>query len=316
LEKYEIPYDEIYFGKPYADFYIDDLGINSYDDLEKKLGFYKTSIKERYFNEIIEDKMNIIIKKSSNNKINGEIFYYNNIPYQIKKFFPIFINSGNDWYSMEKVNGITLSYLYVNESLSEDIFIKYLSIFNEIHNCNKNMNDINIFDTKDINIYDNYINKIKNRFNNYDYSIYENSEYIYNKLITYFTIYEKNNMGIKGIIHGDSVFSNCIIDQNNNFKLIDMRGITNDKYTIYGDILYDYGKIYQSLIGYDEILLDKILSNEYKKNLINIFFDFIKNKLGAEYVDIIKMICNSLLFTLIPLHNNEKCKYYYNLINL
>ena len=27
LEKYNIYYDEIYFGKPYADFYIDDLGI-------------------------------------------------------------------------------------------------------------------------------------------------------------------------------------------------------------------------------------------------------------------------------------------------
>jgi hypothetical protein len=28
LEKFNIPYDEIYFGKPHADFYIDDLAIN------------------------------------------------------------------------------------------------------------------------------------------------------------------------------------------------------------------------------------------------------------------------------------------------
>ena len=27
LEKYEIPYDEIYFGKPNADVYIDDKGL-------------------------------------------------------------------------------------------------------------------------------------------------------------------------------------------------------------------------------------------------------------------------------------------------
>jgi len=315
LEKYEIPYDEIYFGKPYADFYIDDLGINSYDDLEKKLGFYKTSIKERDFNEIIEDKMDIIIKKSNNNKIKGEIFYYKNISHEIKKYFPIFINNGNDWYSMEKVNGITLSYLYVNESLSEDIFIKYLSIFNEIHNCNKNLSNSSD-DSNKLNIYDNYVNKIKNRYDNYDYTVYENSEYTYNYLIEYFTKYENEKKGIFGIIHGDAVFSNCIIDQNNNFKLIDMRGKINDTYTIYGDILYDYGKIYQSLIGYDEIMLDKILSNEYKKNLINIFLNFIKDTIGTEYIEIIKMISNSLLFTLIPLHKNEKCNNYYKLINI
>ena len=29
LDKYSIPYDEIYFGKPYAHFYIDDLAINT-----------------------------------------------------------------------------------------------------------------------------------------------------------------------------------------------------------------------------------------------------------------------------------------------
>jgi capsule biosynthesis phosphatase len=39
LENFNIPYDEIYFGKPYADFYIDDLGVSCFDDLEKELGY-------------------------------------------------------------------------------------------------------------------------------------------------------------------------------------------------------------------------------------------------------------------------------------
>lgn len=309
LEKFDIPYDEIYFGKPYADFYIDDLAINSYDDLEKKIGFYKTSIKERDFNEIKYEKMDIIVKKSNNNKLHGEIFYYQNIPSEIKNYFPIFIDYGNDWYSMEKINGITLSYLYVNESLSEDILNKYLEIFYKIHNLNYAEKQDN-----NNNIYDNYVNKIIDRYNGYNYSTFENSENVYNKLIEYFTNYEKENKGIKGIIHGDAVFSNCIIDCNNNFKLIDMRGKINENNTIFGDILYDYAKIYQSLIGYDEILLDKILSNDYKKKLLNIFNSFIINKIGSQYIDIIKMITNSLLFTLIPLHKNKKCEYFYKLI--
>lgn len=37
LEKFEIPFDEIYFGKPSADFYIDDKAINAFEDVEKKM---------------------------------------------------------------------------------------------------------------------------------------------------------------------------------------------------------------------------------------------------------------------------------------
>jgi hypothetical protein len=40
LNRLEIPFDEIYFGKPIADFYIDDKAINVFDDIEKFTGFY------------------------------------------------------------------------------------------------------------------------------------------------------------------------------------------------------------------------------------------------------------------------------------
>ena len=237
-----------------------------------------------------------------------KIYYYLNIPNELKKHFPIFINYGDDFYSLEKINGITLSYLYVNESLSEELFYKYLLLIKKIHEypiSNKIDN---------INIYDNYSNKIKSRYNNYDYSKFKDSDIIYYQLIEYLDDYEKNKKGILGMIHGDAVFSNCLIDNYNNFKLIDMRGEINNTYTIYGDIMYDYSKIYQSLIGYDEILLSKIISSNYKKKLLNIFLNFIENHYNNEYIHIIKMITNSLLFTLIPLHDNNKCIEFYNLI--
>ena len=44
-----------------------------------------------------------------------------------------------------------------------------------------------------------------------------------------------------------------------------MRGKVGDKLTIYGDWLYDWAKIYQSIIGYDEILLSTIIDTNYKK---------------------------------------------------
>jgi hypothetical protein len=95
-----------------------------------------------------------------------------------------------------------------------------------------------------------------------------------------------------------------------------MRGILGDKETIFGDKWYDYGKIYQSIIGYDEILLDKSLSIDYKANMVKTFNAFVESKYGLDVLTKIKMIANSLLFTLIPLHHNEKCVKYYNLISM
>ena len=78
LEKFDIPYDEIYFGKPYADFYIDDLAVNVFDNLEKELGFYENSFDPREFNNITKTTVEII-KKESKNKLDGEIYFFNNI---------------------------------------------------------------------------------------------------------------------------------------------------------------------------------------------------------------------------------------------
>jgi len=318
LEKFNIPYDEIYFNKPYADFYIDNNSLSTFNDLEKQIGFYKTSVEERDFNEIINDKMDIIIKKSNNDKLHGEIHYYLNIPQTLKKYFPIFISYGTNWYSLEKIKGITMSYLYVNESLTTETFTDFLKMFKDIHETKIEYETTSIFNNtlnNNINIYENYSNKIIERYKNYDYSKFNKSNELYNSLIEFFKLYESNNSGIKGIIHGDAVFSNCLIDENNLFKLIDMRGKNKDVLTIFGDILYDYAKIYQSLIGYDEILLKKNVSNYYRKNLINIFFSFIKDNIGEKYIEYIKMITKSLLFTLIPLHNNDNCIDFYKLIN-
>jgi capsule biosynthesis phosphatase len=36
-----IPHDEVVFGKPYAQFYIDDLAVSAFDDIHKAIGFYR-----------------------------------------------------------------------------------------------------------------------------------------------------------------------------------------------------------------------------------------------------------------------------------
>jgi hypothetical protein len=94
-----------------------------------------------------------------------------------------------------------------------------------------------------------------------------------------------------------------------------MRGKLGDKLTIQGDWLYDWAKIYQSIIGYDEILLSKFIDTSYKKDIIDIFKTYFINKFSEKDFENMKIITKSLIFTLIPLHNNEKCIKYYKLLS-
>lgn len=324
LEKFNIPYDELYFGKPYAHYYIDDLSINAFNDLEKELGYYMTQVNEREFNNISSSKINTIIKKSKNDLylLDGEIYWYNNIPNKIKDLFPVMINYNNNMkeYQIEKINGIPISSLFINNELT-------IEILNAIIDCIERIHSIYNIDSKNsnINIYGNYSNKIKKRYLEYKnkiynkYDKYENHQNIFDQLVKYFNNYEKNKLGHKTIIHGDPVFSNILIDQCNKLKFIDMRGKIGNDLTLCGDKWYDYGKIYQSLIGYDEILLEKNVDNAIKNNLIRHFEDYINETFGNDKLIMIKYITASLLFTLIPLHDCEttnttnKCLKYYNL---
>lgn len=103
-----------------------------------------------------------------------------------------------------------------------------------IHNT-----EIDIKHNKNINIYLNYSEKIKKRYENYNYSIFKNSDMIYSKIINFFDDYEQSNKGKISIIHGDTVMTNILINNYEKIKFIDMRGKCDDTLTIYGDWLYD-----------------------------------------------------------------------------
>ena len=308
LDKFEIPYDEIYFGKPYADFYIDDLAVNCFEDLEKELGFYYNFIEPRSFNQIEENSIETITKTSDN--LSGEIYYYNHIPYNLKDMFPILINYDNEnktWYTVEKIKGLSLSDYYLSEILTE-------KLLKNVMNSIKRIQSSNIKKSLNLNIYANYYEKLLSRYTKYDFSEYKDSDKLFFELSTFLREYEDNKQGKMTVIHGDPVFTNILINDYDKIKFIDMRGCIDNKLSICGDWLYDWAKLYQSLIGYDKVLLSKTISFEYERKMINCFKEYFIEMYSVEDFYNLQKITKSLLFTLIPLHNNNKCKDYYNLI--
>jgi len=302
LEKFNIPYDELVFGKPLGDIYIDDRAYNPYDErLYKLIGEYKlinddveNKINNNKYNEIkcIDEK---IIKKVDKSIGRGELYFYENLHLlgDLQKYFVKYngytLNNHIEL-NLEKINGIPISYLYINQTYSIKLFKKLLESLKEIHEIKLD----NLLDQ--IEYKNNYLIKLINRFEDKTIYNFESADSIYNKLIIklkdYFSRISNN---ITSVIHGDFWFSNILISYKDEYKFIDMKGLIGNTNTLSGDKVYDYAKILQSLIGFDSILYDKEIDINYNK----IFIDYFKEWLGMnEKIDFedVKTVCAALIF--------------------
>lgn len=296
LKFHNIKYSELIFDLRHNDFYISNNAINSNYNIEKQIGFYNTKIKSRKFNTL-EFLDKTVIKKGN---IDGEKYYYQNIdryPF-IKSYFPNLIDSDDDKIIIEKIYGINFSYLYTHNNLSVNDLEKLLLTLKTIHSlpCNEITNDF---------VHSSYIEKIQSRVRNYNYSKFFDYHNTMKSLLDFIQGYKINNISI---IHGDPVFTNIMLTDTFELKFFDMRGKIGNKFTMGGDPLYDISKVFQSLSGYDFILqgIPVIANNE----LLSFFYNFISKYYNYSKEDIHKFTA-SLYFTLIPLHDDDKCNLYY-----
>lgn len=121
LEKFNIYYDEIIFGKPIADIYIDDRAFNPYFNDISTFGFFNQE-KEIIPNKIENNKYNVmekiadvICKTGPQRFMRGELYFYQNIPNQLSVNFPKLIgyNKFDDKIELkiDFINGIPLYFL-------------------------------------------------------------------------------------------------------------------------------------------------------------------------------------------------------------
>ncbi|GJC91649.1 capsule biosynthesis phosphatase [Colletotrichum higginsianum] len=160
LAKYEIPYHDIHFGKPYADVYVDDLAVNANLDTMREIGWLLDEhdpaaligpdagtaeeakkagmIAARDFNtiQIIGDK---VIKSSKSENILGELFFYSHMPAEIAHIFPTVYNvdyiPDTTTYNitMENRRGLTFSHLLVGRSITKGRLISLLKALHSVH---------------------------------------------------------------------------------------------------------------------------------------------------------------------------------------
>ena len=327
LSKFCIPYDEIHFGKPHGDLYVDDLAVNALVDTEKEIGWAckaaesitRGMIAARAFNSVIVVD-DIVIKSSKCESISGEIYYYRSIPSSLSHLFPKVLSieeALNDLssISMKRVEGVSLSHLVVSHALTPNRLLNFLRTLEMLHTTGT----LTAFEAaaSGLNIYLNYAQKVKKRFLQSEeiYSEFPQAAVIYDFLIAYLKDYEAEERGVLAkFIHGDPVFSNVLLTSSNETVFIDMRGRVGDVYTTSGDVLYDLGKVYQSLYGYDFILLSggntSSAQEDYLRVLRGVFRNFLHGSslysqiVGTRMRDL-EVITASLFFSLVPLHEKN-----------
>ena len=289
LERFGIPFDELHFGKPHADFYVDDLAVNAFSPLDKELGFYKTQSEARSFNKV-EFEGEFVVKHTANQ---GEVYWYKNLPQSLQSFCPSLIESDleSGYLKIERIKGVNFSYLYTNNALQIQDLHLLLDSLNSFHQeCPQRF---------DLDLSNNYSKKIAERYyNNQEiYSRIPESLEIFNRLLTRMKHYEKSGSISPCLIHGDPVFSNVIMTDRG-LKFVDPRGKIGDTLTLYGDKNYDLAKVYQSIIGYDHILNDVEISYDYRERMKDAF----EGRFSEDILSSVRLITAGLLFSLLPLH--------------
>eukprot|EP01116_Phalansterium_solitarium_P021646 TRINITY_DN6811_c0_g1_i2.p1 TRINITY_DN6811_c0_g1~~TRINITY_DN6811_c0_g1_i2.p1 ORF type:complete len:691 (-),score=232.11 TRINITY_DN6811_c0_g1_i2:164-2236(-) len=324
LSRFEIPYDEIHFGKPYADVYVDDLSVNALVDTEKEIGWVLSAtdshvhvpgfVKPRHFNtvQLIDD---VVIKSASISTIKGEVYFYEHIPQDLLDVFPKLLRvDRNDQLqiyslSLARVRGTTMAHLCIDRCVTAGRLTRYLNTLRCIHSSPGDV--AHALPRSDVNIYANYAVKLENRYRDFK-PIYDalgaDVGGVFDTILALLRDYERADRGLyASVIHGDPVFSNVLFTPENKPKFLDMRGLLGSTLTLQGDAMYDLAKAYQCLCGYDFILLDRPFTEqdrEYLADLKLLFRRFVAEHYPTVQFEDIELVTASLLISLIPLHDN------------
>lgn len=308
LDQLGIPYDELYFGKPYGDIYIDDKAFNPFDvSMYANLGFFDFDSVDGNTNCWKTNKNNKITKvtkdhvKKEGTGLEGEIYYYTTIhKTPASNMFPRFLANESDKtrhsFIIEYINGTPLYKIYCEGLLQKDMFIKLLDTVCELHKTDVTSTKSPHITEQDM--YHHYMDKFLKRAENIDDYPFEDFHVVKEEILHETLEFMSKKYPIGDIIHGDLWFSNIMLYKQN-FKFFDMRGKLHDKVTLRGHTLYDWAKLYQSICGLDSIIqYGNPIEQDIKQPIEDTFWSYLVNKqiITSQDIPYIKNLTRYLIF--------------------
>ncbi|KAJ3376812.1 hypothetical protein HDU84_009386, partial [Entophlyctis sp. JEL0112] len=289
----------------------------------------------RSFNSV-QTFRNFVVKSSKDKNIRGEMFFYAHCPEALKHYFPSVtqldhqIITGYSSITMAKIEGVTFSHLLMNLAITKGRFQKVLDALHALHlYAGPLQQTSDVLDTvqrlfspiveqpKADDLKRNYAEKVRFRYEAFK-EVYEkvapsNHSTIANMVLEHLEEYQSSGRCKPvSVIHGDPVFSNIMVDRGGRIIFLDMRGMLGDSFAIGGDAVYDLAKIYQSLRGYDYYMMstgDKALTlseSRHLQDLEHVFWSHVTKHYPEVCMKDVKTVTGSLIFSLLPLHEDVK----------
>jgi len=330
IEKFGIPCDELVFGKPLADLYIDDCAVNPYVHLLQETG---TADRQKYTLSMThavnqQEQSYIAIPARSHHRIEflkdrvrkighvasmkAQKYYYENIPTALKVYFATLLNceEKDDVMTMEmqRINGPPLTYCYVNGTLTNGQLREVLESLRDLHAYKGTGEPFELDHTE---LYGNWAPKLQSRWSTRrqdTYTKFRNAEIVVPRLIHWLMQYQRGENGVKtSVIHGDAVFTNAIIKSDRpRVTWIDMRGMVGNRCTLAGDANYDWSKVLQSLLGYDFVLLG--LPNRAETDFAHLL-EFYQRMFVSWYGELrwawLWILAAQSMVSILPLHEDQ-----------
>ena len=299
--------------------------------LEEYNNYHKENIENRCrpFNRLIVSKDYIIkegIDKQGMALAIREKAWYRYVKDQGYKRIPQIISF--DPFKMEKINGKNIFEYDMTLEEKESILRELINNLQELHSIGK-------IDADYFSIKENYLNKTLDRLNKIrDLVPFGDKEYIRingkicrNVFFNYDILSKRvaqYSCPFFTVIHGDNTFSNMILKENKHPVLIDPRGYFGYN-EIFGDPVYDWAKLYYSIVGnYDQFnlkhfMLDieddeiklNIQSNQWE-DLEAMFFELLKDEVNERDIKFIHAIIWLSLTTYAWEDYDSICGAFYN----
>jgi hypothetical protein len=312
----------------------------TWEDLGHAATYYlarQNLLVSRSFNRL-QYKNGVLEKSGETSKIRAEVFWYKNIPLQLRKYVPQIVGDVEEElplsYSMEYLPLSALSEIlvYGNQPMlfweeSHSLLGKLLDILRKCEITESNW-------INNLNSTENFSEHVTKRLTSLersqcpisqDHKIVVNNEAavsIRQIILECLEIIGKGK-AIPAVIHGDLCLSNVLFESRmNQIRIIDPRGQDFDgKETIFGDQRYDLAKLAQSFMGhYDYIIAGffyledvyeggqwnanfKIENPDFSERIADNFYaKFIENQ---PYRDDVFAIVILLFITMTPLHSED-----------
>jgi hypothetical protein len=269
---------------------------------------------------------NKIIKEGPRSSLEGEIYFYKkiqNTPLQFicPTYYSDFEESNRSYLTIEYLNGYSVSHFFRNSLLNKDILSSIINVFNTIHQST--VEEDNTITKEDI--LTNYLGKLNERVESHpNYNLYKINDMlkIINKYINEYVY--SSDFKITNIVHGDPWFDNMIYnDKEQTLKLLDMKGKIGSIFSLKGDKMVDYAKLYQSILGFDYYLNNEVYNEEYETKCRGWLEELLPFPLSNPYFEAVTACCVLKTFSyfsktesILPIYNTlRKLRIFSNIIS-